>query len=332
MKRMRQISGPDPVGGSSPRKCNRIDNDRISALPDDILHHIISFLSLREAVSTSVLSHRWKNMYAYMSNLKFDWCKMLAAKRAARRVSNPNRGVYCRKNVRFLVIRIDRFLTRHLGSRITSFKVRCCLKNKYAFNINDWIDCAVRKGVENLDLAFTCDDISERMDWPSRGYYQFPTHLLVEGKASRLRHLSLRSCMLGLDFQDRFSTLSTLVLCDVYFDGQANPLMFCSCLKLQSLTLQSCFGLERFSISLDYLKSLVVRKCIGLRGIELSAPNLTTFYCEGNVIKISCIKVPNLVEVYVSLGGINVIHTFAQLEKDLPNVKSLTVNKRNIPL
>lgn len=324
MKRRRQISGLEPQGGSiSPTKCKDMKNDRISALPDDILHHIVSLLSLREAVCTSVLSHRWKDMYAYMSNLEFDWCKILSAKRRGSRTSRN----YCQKKVRYLVIRIDRFLAHHLGMRIASFKVSCCLRDKYALNINDWIVCGVRKGIENLDLAFTCDKLSERNDWRTLGYYQFPTHHLMPGEESKLRHLSLRSCMLGADFNDRFSTLSSLVLSDVHFVGQVDPLMFSSCLKLESLTLQWCFGLETLCFSLPHLKSLVVSNCPGLRGIQLSATNLTTFHCEANNIDISYLKVPNLEEVYVSLGGINVIHTFAKLEKDLPNAKTLVVNK-----
>ncbi|KAM1809170.1 hypothetical protein ACFX15_025493 [Malus domestica] len=62
------------VGPSSTRKCQIIDKDHISKLPDDVFNTIISLLSMRDGIQTSVLLPRWKNMYAYISNLEFDWC------------------------------------------------------------------------------------------------------------------------------------------------------------------------------------------------------------------------------------------------------------------
>ncbi|OMO53487.1 hypothetical protein COLO4_36720 [Corchorus olitorius] len=41
-------------------------------LPDEILSTIISFLSVKEAVRTSILSKRWENLYLFMSRLNFD--------------------------------------------------------------------------------------------------------------------------------------------------------------------------------------------------------------------------------------------------------------------
>ncbi|KAL5715581.1 hypothetical protein ACHQM5_017383 [Ranunculus cassubicifolius] len=45
--------------------------DRISALPDSIIHYIFSFLDTREFVQTSILSHRWRHLWASTPYLKF---------------------------------------------------------------------------------------------------------------------------------------------------------------------------------------------------------------------------------------------------------------------
>ncbi|KAF9587311.1 hypothetical protein IFM89_001035 [Coptis chinensis] len=56
---------------SSTRQRLNEDEDRISYLPDNILHYILSFLSTKFAVRTSVLSTRWKQVWFGISNLVF---------------------------------------------------------------------------------------------------------------------------------------------------------------------------------------------------------------------------------------------------------------------
>uniref|UniRef100_A0A0D9X7C8 F-box domain-containing protein n=1 Tax=Leersia perrieri TaxID=77586 RepID=A0A0D9X7C8_9ORYZ len=46
--------------------------DRISELPHDLIHHIMSLLSIREAVRTSVLSRWWVNKWTGLQNIKLD--------------------------------------------------------------------------------------------------------------------------------------------------------------------------------------------------------------------------------------------------------------------
>ena len=47
--------------------------DRISSLPDQLLHHILSFSEARLAVQTSVLSKRWKLLWTTLPVLSFTW-------------------------------------------------------------------------------------------------------------------------------------------------------------------------------------------------------------------------------------------------------------------
>ncbi|AEE79850.1 putative F-box/LRR-repeat protein [Arabidopsis thaliana] len=46
--------------------------DRISNLPNEIICHIVSFLSAKEAAFASVLSKRWQNLFTIVQKLEFD--------------------------------------------------------------------------------------------------------------------------------------------------------------------------------------------------------------------------------------------------------------------
>ncbi|KAE9450336.1 hypothetical protein C3L33_17783, partial [Rhododendron williamsianum] len=51
--------------------------DRISQLPDGILSHILSLLEIREAGRSSALSHRWRDLWKFTTNLNFDSSKTM---------------------------------------------------------------------------------------------------------------------------------------------------------------------------------------------------------------------------------------------------------------
>ncbi|MBA0855519.1 hypothetical protein Goshw_014978, partial [Gossypium schwendimanii] len=46
--------------------------DRISSFPDHILFHILSFLPIKDAVRTSIISTKWRYLFASISTIKFD--------------------------------------------------------------------------------------------------------------------------------------------------------------------------------------------------------------------------------------------------------------------
>ncbi|OQU83655.1 hypothetical protein SORBI_3005G154500 [Sorghum bicolor] len=67
-----------PPAGMPPRKRGKVDGaaspdaggDRISALPDDALHHLLSFLPAEDAVRTCVLARRWRHLWKSATGLR----------------------------------------------------------------------------------------------------------------------------------------------------------------------------------------------------------------------------------------------------------------------
>lgn len=107
------------------------------------------------------------------------------------------------------------------------------------------------------------------------------------------------------------------MFCDVNLvAGHVEPRVCFSSLNLEYLTLQRCLGLGRLlhDDSLRRLKALVASLCEGIKGIELSS-----FYYKGDNIQLSSKSVPNLEDVHVTMKEVNVIPTFARLEKQLPS-------------
>ncbi|KAE8780771.1 F-box/FBD/LRR-repeat protein [Hordeum vulgare] len=53
----------------SSKSCNE---DRISALPDDVLHHVLGFLRADEAVHTCLLAKRWRYLWESIRRLRIN--------------------------------------------------------------------------------------------------------------------------------------------------------------------------------------------------------------------------------------------------------------------
>ncbi|KAI3713746.1 hypothetical protein L1987_72332 [Smallanthus sonchifolius] len=56
--------------GHGKRRMN-VEGDRISDLPDDLIHKILSFIDIRDAIGTSVLSSRWRFIWTSKPYLNF---------------------------------------------------------------------------------------------------------------------------------------------------------------------------------------------------------------------------------------------------------------------
>jgi len=71
-KTMLKVKGKN----SKEKSNNHIGKDMICVLSDDILHCIITYLSIDDVFRTSILSKRWINLWKNALHLDFDWTRM----------------------------------------------------------------------------------------------------------------------------------------------------------------------------------------------------------------------------------------------------------------
>ncbi|TYI92353.1 hypothetical protein E1A91_D02G063800v1 [Gossypium mustelinum] len=115
--------------------------DRISSFLDPILCHILSFLPIKEAVRTSIISTKWRYLFASISTIKFDGYSMSGL---------TDRNIDSFKNF------VDRLLKSPDQVSLDCFRLshEICLWNDgdHDFDISGWICAALCRGVKEIDL------------------------------------------------------------------------------------------------------------------------------------------------------------------------------------
>ncbi|KAF2315989.1 hypothetical protein GH714_040784 [Hevea brasiliensis] len=113
--------------------------DAIGRLPDELLHTILEKLPLLDAVSTGFLSHRWRDLWKYVSVVEFDpsWVELTGKE---------------------IVSSLNQFICLHKGPKIRSFSVRFIYQPEMSTHVVSWVLFAINKHVENLDLDFDVGD------------------------------------------------------------------------------------------------------------------------------------------------------------------------------
>jgi len=113
--------------------------DRISELPDTVLCHILSYLPTTDAIATSVLSKSWKIVWRSCPSLRFDDFRYVY----------PHSRPYSP----FIQSIHMALLLRDCHQTIQSFSLTCRFYHCDSTNVSIWIQSAVYRGVQNLDLC-----------------------------------------------------------------------------------------------------------------------------------------------------------------------------------
>ncbi|CAA7039040.1 unnamed protein product [Microthlaspi erraticum] len=116
--------------------------DHVSSLPNELLCHILSFLTTKEAALTSVLSKRWLNLLAFVPNLVLDDSMFLHPEECKR----EREGI-----VQSFEDFVDRVLALQGHSSIKRFSLKC-ENGVDKDRVNRWICNVLHRGVSDLEL------------------------------------------------------------------------------------------------------------------------------------------------------------------------------------
>ncbi|KAL3508516.1 hypothetical protein ACH5RR_027917 [Cinchona calisaya] len=212
-------------------------NDRISRLPNCVLQYILSFLPTKEAVATSMLARRWRDIWTAVPVVDFD-DSMLYSDRL-----NSWHPIEITRFMNF----VERVLLLRDASKIERFRLSCrvCFS---ASHVHAWILEAIRHGVQELDL---CLFVEETFLLPHCVY-----------NCGTLTSIKLEmNCVLQLPSIISFPSLKSLHLGLVTFpDDISTQRLFSFCPVLEELAILDCdwTNLKSIVISIPSLKSLII--------------------------------------------------------------------------
>ncbi|KAK7243075.1 hypothetical protein RIF29_37859 [Crotalaria pallida] len=315
---MSQMSNPKtaPVTCNSwgrRRKRSKMEKpDFTKGLPDDVLSHILSFLSIDEAVRCSVLSKKWLNLWKNTSHIEFNVKKMMKPLTQLLHSREPQTSLdssllignsVCKTVSRygFLVYPI---ILRHT-SDLSSCKFVHVWKSLVYGDVQSWIKVLLRfkKGVTNLSLECEPDYGEVTEHFMSKNNVMVQKPYFPPRTFANLASLELINYV--IDCPEAFIgciNLKTLKLNMMNIDEVILGGILENCVALENFSLLDSIGFDKLIIINQSLKVLQLQKlcvdelkvsCQNLKvllfdciicepnGVGIQTPNLTTFrsYC-----------------------------------------------------
>ncbi|KAL2932997.1 hypothetical protein RDABS01_016116 [Bienertia sinuspersici] len=234
-----------------------VANNILSQLPDDLLFIIMSFLTIKEAARTSVLSHRWNYLWRCFPVLIFEDISTMK-----RMFEDDNSARKERSRSNFLRW-VNQIVDAHLGQYIDELRVTFDLKKRCQSDVDKWLYFALAKQVKRLELDFT--------------------PVIHQWKPS------LPKLRLSPDQISGFkSCLRSLSLIHVNVTSKDVDCLLRSCMVLENLCINTSWSLRYIkAVSLPLqLKHLEVSFCPRLRIIDILAPKLLSFAHHGDPIEL----------------------------------------------
>ncbi|CAH9069634.1 unnamed protein product [Cuscuta epithymum] len=278
--------------------------DRLSALPDCLVIHILSFLGLEKAAITSVLGKRWRYLWAELPKLEFYFWE--------------NSGEETKKISDF-VAWVHKTLATRKSKYLEKFTVRFPYQECFSSDVDNWLEFASKNKVKEVyfDLSATNDfyTLCDMM-------YSYPS----------LTSLSLSGCILNPERKIEWQSLTSLEISNVDLPQSVVEKVLSCCPVLNSLSLCDCWGFTCLEINSPNLCKLRVHDSDDDESenfLEIYAPYLKSLVLSLYPIerKLKLTNLSSLVSAHFSFAG----YTWDPMYEDvLSNTKEIIENTQHV--
>ncbi|XP_031111876.1 F-box/FBD/LRR-repeat protein At1g13570-like [Ipomoea triloba] len=222
----------------------RAMEDNIFNLPGDVLNCILDHLPVRDAARTSILSRKWRYIWANHPNLVLEPKSMF--------------GDLANSTSDDFIDTVNGILLQHIGPILT-FEVKLSYVDMTHYPYVDrWILYLSRNGLRKLTL-----------DNSSHGLYALPSYVFL---CQELTHLRLSNCIFKrpCGATGSFHSLKKLSLNQVAFSPEVSASIFTAS-KLQHLSLTKCTGIGHLNLMAVYnhFSSWYLRRIMGITRAHL---------------------------------------------------------------
>lgn len=231
---------------------------------------------------------------------------------------------------------INRIIKLHENHKIERFRLHFRPLDIFVSDINNWIEFAVAKGVQVLELDFSMGFHKTNFEFDKGTSFRLPDSLY---RCNSITQLSLSHCNFHppLDFIS-FPALQSLSLTCVNIRAHVLETMITNSPQLYSLSLVNSSWVdmdESIKVLAQELRRLAIIEC-WFMGIEICAPKLQSFifygeYYFGSQYRLnesSNVNVPMLEDAFISsynMESSEPVHDYILLLSDIRHVKILTV-------
>ncbi|KAF3332941.1 F-box protein [Carex littledalei] len=276
-----------------------VEVDRISNLPNEILAHILSFVSTKEAIHTCILSKTWKYIWTAVPTLEFDFRKFCHDHRVLdgnikERMEQIKE--YEAKYVQFVegvmlnreALLLDTFKLNwfnydchqyYTPKSVTEVIPRALKFKPRVLSVNFHLDNCENLDIDSIFNSDSLEDVHLSCNYDLKKFAPNSINL------PHLKNLKLLRQDIGRDFLNK---------------------LFLGCPVLEELTLCNC-ALNFDKIYFNILKKLIIVDCHRAKEVEkleIITPSLLYLEIERcyGVTKVSASNMPSLVDASIEFG------------------------------